>query len=530
MNSMIPAAALAAAMPTPDAFPTIRSAAEELLGPVSRGETISTDLLRIAMTTAFGGSDAEGLWDWKTAYDVCEIVQILFLRKFGSAIRARAASPAAELAMYTRIASLFPTHTRRSEESQALQQFSTPLPLAFVAAQAAAITPTDLVLEPSAGTGLFAIFAELAGAGCALNELADNRIALLRGLFSTASVTQHDAAHIHDFLDASVQPSVVLMNPPFSAAAHVDGRVADAAMRHIASALARLADGGRLVAITGASLAPDSLAWRDAFVRLQERARIVFSAAIDGRVYARHGTTTETRLTVIDKIPAADPHSFPASPGMASDAATLLSWIADLPPRAPIAVPQHVVLPVRQQRNVGPAPPAIAASAIAVPKSPASNSLTRTVEWTAADHGHLGESIYESYALQSVRIPGAPPHPTKLVQSAAMASVAPPKPAYRPRLPSIVTERPALRCPARKRRSMRVKHMPRFSRVRGRVDDTFDVVSAAPDDAEASVRFRRGWMLGDGTGAGKGRQVAGILLDNWCQGRPGRCGSPSPTS
>ncbi len=55
-----------------------------------------------------------------------------------------------------------------------------------------------------------------------------------------------------------------------------------------------------------------------------------------------------------------------------------------------------------------------------------------TVEWTAADHGHLGESIYESYTLQSIRIPGAPPHPTKLVQSAAMASVAPPKPTYRP--------------------------------------------------------------------------------------------------
>jgi hypothetical protein len=45
------------------------------------------------------------------------------------------------------------------------------------------------------------------------------------------------------------------------------------------------------------------------------------------------------------------------------------------------------------------------------------------------------------------------------------------------------------------------------------VDETFDVVSAAPDDAEQSVRFRRGWMLGDGTGAGKGRQVAGVLLD-----------------
>jgi hypothetical protein len=33
------------------------------------------------------------------------------------------------------------------------------------------------------------------------------------------------------------------------------------------------------------------------------------------------------------------------------------------------------------------------------------------------------------------------------------------------------------------------------------------------------VRFRRGWFLGDGTGAGKGRQVAGIILDNWLKGR-----------
>src|SRR6185312_14064861 len=32
-------------------------------------------------------------------------------------------------------------------------------------------------------------------------------------------------------------------------------------------------------------------------------------------------------------------------------------------------------------------------------------------------------------------------------------------------------------------------------------------------------RTRRVWMLGDGTGAGKGRQVAGILLDNWLKGR-----------
>jgi len=47
---------------------------------------------------------------------------------------------------------------------RALRQFSTPIALGFAAATVASIAPSDLVLEPSAGTGLLAIFAELAGA------------------------------------------------------------------------------------------------------------------------------------------------------------------------------------------------------------------------------------------------------------------------------------------------------------------------------------------------------------------------------
>ncbi|MFX4639384.1 hypothetical protein ABTA98_19405, partial [Acinetobacter baumannii] len=89
----------------------------------------------------------------------------------------------------------------------------------------------------------------------------------------------------------------------------------------------RLGDGGRLVAITGASFAPDNPAWREAFVRLQERGQVAFSAAIDGAIYAKHGTQIDTRLLVIDKLPAADPTAFPASPGMAADVATLLDWV-----------------------------------------------------------------------------------------------------------------------------------------------------------------------------------------------------------
>ena len=63
-----------------------------------------------------------------------------------------------------------------------MQQFSTPLPLAFVAAQAAAIMPADLASNRPPAQ-VCAIFAELIGAGLALNELADNRRPLLRGLF-----------------------------------------------------------------------------------------------------------------------------------------------------------------------------------------------------------------------------------------------------------------------------------------------------------------------------------------------------------
>ena len=151
--------------------------------------------------------------------------------------------------MLQRLAALLPTHTKRSAESQALQQLSTPLPIAHVAACAAALTAADTVLEPSAGTGLLAIHAELAGARLILNELSDHRAALLRRIFPDAPVSQHDAAHIHDHLAVSLRPTVILMNPPFSAGAHVEGRVADAALRHIASAPGRLAPGGRLIAI-----------------------------------------------------------------------------------------------------------------------------------------------------------------------------------------------------------------------------------------------------------------------------------------
>nr|WP_317892346.1 strawberry notch family protein [uncultured Sphingomonas sp.] len=519
MNIMSPVASPAAPVARASA---IIAAAHQLLTLLERGQWIDNANLRIAMETAFEASDTSGAWDWKTAYEACEGATVLFLRKYGRALFRKAGTPAARLSALSKITGLLPTHTRRSEEAQALQQFSTPVPLGLAAVAAAAITPHDIVLEPSAGTGLLAILAEISGGSLLLNELAETRADLLGQLFPALAVTRCDAAQIDDHLAACAVPSVIVMNPPFSVMAHVSGRVADAAARHVASALARLADGGRLVTITGANFGPEQPTWRDTFIRLQERGRVVFTAAIHGSVYAKHGTSIETRLTVIDKLPAEDPAAFPVSAGLAPDVATLLAWIeAHIPPRLPVTLPDI-------------APPVSGSASRSVrgylartaTEHPAARSTMDpqgvelaydTMDWTPPEGAHLTDAIYEEYGLQSIRIASSQAHPTKLVQSAAMASVAPPKPAYRPMLPANITD--LLSDAQLETVIFAGEAHSDFLAGSWTVDATCDLVQAAKPDAENAVRFRRGFMLGDGTGAGKGRQSAGIILDNWLRGR-----------
>ncbi len=495
----------------------LHRAAMTLLSGLERGERIKTPLLRQAMESAFGGSDAEGHWDWKAGYDACEAAEIFFLRRHATAIMATSRAPHDWLQLVERVAALAPTHTRRTEASQSLQQFSTPPGLALVAAIAAGVRSQDLVLEPSAGTGMLAVFAQWFRAHLHLNELAPERAALLARLFPAIQVTREDAAQIDDRLDPSIAPDVVLMNPPFSAMAGIDRKMPGTAMRHIASALARLRPGGRLVAITGAGCAPDTLAWRDDFVALQGVGRLVFTASIDGGVYARHGTTTETRLTVIDKLPADDAERFVHDAGKAPDLPTLLDWVLqNVPPRAPMAaasVPMLRAVPSPVRRAS--AQPA-ASDAPAIDAAPLDYTV---LDWTPSEDARMSAAIYEPFELQSIAIPLARPHPTALVQSAAMASVAPPKPGYRPVLPRRLIEQGILSDAQLESIIYAGEAHQGFLGGHWKSDASFDVLSAVAADAEGAVRFRRGWFCGDGTGAGKGREVAGIILDNWLQGR-----------
>ena len=297
------------AAPPPTSAPSaLLTAARALLPVLEAGRALDARTLREAMTSAFGGSDADGAWLWRDSYEAAEAALVLFLQRYGRAMRREAGAgpggPAAMLRMLQTLAALEPSQTRRSEEQLKFQQFSTPLPLAYAALQAAMIRPGDVVLEPSAGTGMLAVMAQLALGkdtnALHLNEIAAARAGLLAGLFPGSTVTRHNAESIRDRLP-QLRPTVVLMNPPFSSSPGVDRIRHHADLHHIRSACSMLPPGGRLVAISSAHCVPGDAAWADAFASLDPPAHAVFTAPIDGRAYARRGTTFDTRLTVLDR-------------------------------------------------------------------------------------------------------------------------------------------------------------------------------------------------------------------------------------
>ena len=94
MPRSIPAAAdlgssppLARSAGTPSRGTALITAAEVIFPELAGGRPVDARILRSAMEVAFGGSDAEGFWTWKDAYEAGEAALVLFLRRFGPASR-----------------------------------------------------------------------------------------------------------------------------------------------------------------------------------------------------------------------------------------------------------------------------------------------------------------------------------------------------------------------------------------------------------------------------------------------------------
>ncbi|MEO0986800.1 MAG: strawberry notch family protein [Cyanobacteria bacterium J06639_14] len=507
-----------------------------------RNFKLSRSDARNIITEAFGGSDTQGIWDWKDVYDIQEAAFSFMLPFFGEHLKAQSRSAIGALQEFTRLQALGLTETRRSEQAIALQQFSTPLQMAYVASKCGHITSSDIVLEPSAGTGILAQFCAIRGAEVVLNELSDRRRELLKLVFPQASIYGFDAEHIHDYLPEDIQPSVVVMNPPFSASPKIDRRNPQATGNHVRSAFLRLVPGGRLVLISADWFTPTSNRFQAAFAGLENQVCVRATVGLAGDAYLKHGTSTSSRLTVIDKI---EPDGTPLSLDIGTEwmiteidgksekvrsleLAKVAHLLKHLPSRSklqPVAA-KPVVVPVAAKATKPKAKTktAKAKQSKTTPQAPETSGPfwdeVQDAEYieVAVEPTEVKAILYEVYKPQRIAIKGAQPHPTTLCESVALASVRPPMPSYRPKLPQAVVEGLLSEAQLESVVYAGEAHSQLLSGSY-RVDETFDKIEVCSSSDSDAVQFRRGWFLGDGTGSGKGRQVAGIILDNWLQGR-----------
>jgi hypothetical protein len=472
------------------------------------GEAVDRNRLRRLFEAETGCPDATGAWTMRQAYDALELAQTLFLLDPDCPLLCGTGSqvPAALRAFGAGL----PVQSCRSEEQVALQQFSTPLPLAWLAGLAAAPREADIMLEPSAGNGLLAWPAARAGTRLVLNEIDSGRRASLGTAFPHAKVSGIDGELMDDLLPPDVRPTLVIMNPPF---ARSSGRGEDpfAAARHLGSALSRLARGGRLVAIMPESFGAGG-SGRDLRSRIEAGACLRLDALIAPGAFARHGTGVAVRLVVYDKVEDTGARPF----GRVDSLEALLVRIEELcgrtSPRpdagfgcrpAPAMFARRAAIPLRP---------------IPAPETRAGAAETRDVRYRILEQpAPLGEQtgIYLPYRPSRIVISGARPHPTPLVESVAMGSIAAPKPGHVPLLPTSLVDQGVL---SDAQLETLVYAGAAFARdLPGSLTPTEKGCDLQAVE-EGGAAYRCGYFLGDGTGAGKGRQLAGIILDQWLRG------------
>lgn len=484
----------------------LAEAARSLVPHISGGQKLTRRMLNASMEAATGTTSALGTWSQRDSFQMLEMAVLQWIRE-----QSVPSTVAQALAFLTGLEARLPTQTVRSEEQIEHQHFSTPLGLAWLAAHLADILPDDLVLEPSAGTGMLAIW-DRHTASLHLNEIDPVRQEILRHLFPSAQVTGFDAARIATHL--TQRPSVVLMNPPFArnAAGLEDPTTA---ARHLATALGVLKSDGRLVAIMPDSFQPQGRR-AELFQRALQGASVAFHARLEG-AFTKQGTSIAIRLLVIDKRAGAINSTVVSR----SNLTDLLPFLSKVPARRRVTteLPLVAALPAKPAQSTSPLLGGFRSAAPTVPPTKRSTDangaipLAYTVRDTIAD-AEQAVGVYVAYRPQRLIFKDAADHPTQLVESAAMASVALPAPSYVPQLPAKVIRDRVL---SRAQLETLVHALDATSAdLLGRYRVPERGLELVPD-AEGAV-YRRGFFLGDGTGAGKGRQLASILMDQWLRG------------
>ena len=284
-------------------------AARTLLPVLEAGRPLDAPTLRDAMTRAFGASDADGAWVWKDAYEAAEAAVVLFVQRYGRAMRQRtgagADGPRKMLAMLAAIAALEPSHTKRSEDQVRLQQFSTPAHPRLCRAPRRR-RPSRRHRAGALGRDRHArrdggVRARLPRRRAPTSERDrkhPRRPAC--GAVPATAVTRHNAEALADFLPA-VRPTVVLMNPPFSATPGIDRIRHDADLRHnplgLLDAPARR-PARRHHSATASPAMPPGATPSHPYAAPRAPSSPWPST---GRAYARRGTGFDTRLTVIER-------------------------------------------------------------------------------------------------------------------------------------------------------------------------------------------------------------------------------------
>jgi P-loop containing NTP hydrolase pore-1/C-terminal domain on Strawberry notch homologue len=516
-----------------------RSPVREFNERLKAGERLGQSEILEVMNHYYGSS-ANGSWSWKLATDAIESAMALYLLQ----------QPDLSLAQMRELQNLTVDHSVRSQEQIDLQQFSSPLELGWLVGRAAMVDVDDVLVEPSAGTGILvgaSINQGVKPTTIVLNEFSKSRRNLLSEIFPSAELFSVNAEYLNDMLLQRIEPSVIVMNPPFSRSITSTKRNPDVCLRHLRSALMRLLPNGRLVAIVAHWLSPQK--HPEYFATLPAKLRL--SVYLDGSFYRHHGTTMPTRLLVFDKVTdnAAESCRSIEHTMTIEEIGEIIKLV--LPPRLPMVSVEPAVddsllalplftsisvnpfgnLPLFQltgggsatatdnlQITVKPIKPVLA-PILPAPKSQFCEIVElEYAKLTERKAPELSDDIYQHYAPSAIVIPNAAPHPTPLVESSAMAAITAPYPTCVVKLPArIIRDGLASReqlealiytCDAH------AKHMD----TKWKIDDTGSVVLAKDDDLNGKYH-RKGMMIADGTGCGKGVEAALVILTNWCEGR-----------